>query len=124
MANPHLIGPLVRRFLLDEVGIERNLSINTQRSYRDTLRLLFHFLAERYAVEPTQVTVEQLTVDVIKHFLIYLEEERGNTIDTRNLRLTALHSFFRFVYLHGRMFCQQFRHQAAMIGRQVLNNDK
>src|SRR5215467_403821 len=97
MANPHLIGPFVRRFLLDEVGIERNLSINTQRSYRDTLRLLFHFLAERYAVEPTQVTVEHLTVDVIKHFLIYLEEERGNTIDTRNLRLTALHSFFRFV---------------------------
>jgi site-specific recombinase XerD len=97
MANLHLIGPFVRRFLLEEVGIERNLSINTQRSYRDTLRLLFHFLAERYAVEPTQVTVEHLTVDVIKHFLIYLEEERGNTIDTRNLRLTALHSFFRFV---------------------------
>jgi site-specific recombinase XerD len=97
MANPHVIGPLVRRFLLEEVGIERNLSINTQRSYRDTLRLLFHFLAERYATEPTQVTVEHLTVDVIKHFLTYLEEERGNTIDTRNLRLTALHSFFRFV---------------------------
>jgi len=47
MANPHVIGPLVRRFFLDEVGRERNLSINTQRSYRDTLRLLFHFLAER-----------------------------------------------------------------------------
>ena len=74
MANPHLIGPLVRRFLLEEVGIERNLSINTQRSYRDTLRLLFHFLAERYAAEPTQVTVEHLTVDDIKHFLLYLEE--------------------------------------------------
>src|SRR5262244_1786646 len=89
VANPHVIGPLVRRFLLEELGIERNLSINTQRSYRDTLRLLFHFLAERYATEPTQVTVEQLTVDVIKHFLTYLEEERGNTIDTRNLRLTC-----------------------------------
>ena len=68
MANPHVIGPLVRRFLLEEVGIERNLSINTQRSYRDTLRLLFHFLAERYATEPTQVTVEHLTVDVMKTF--------------------------------------------------------
>src|SRR5207237_3470210 len=97
MANSHLIGPLVRRFLLEEVGVDRNLSINTQRSYRDALRLLFHFLAERYATEPTQVTVEHLTVDVIKHFLTYLEEERGNTIATRNLRLTALHSFFRFV---------------------------
>ena len=97
MAHPHVIGPLVRRFLLEEVGVDRNLSINTQRSYRDALRLLFHFLAERYATEPTQVTVEHLTVDVMKNFLTYLEEERGNAADTRNLRLTALHSFFRFV---------------------------
>ena len=97
MANPHVIGPLVRRFLLEEVGIERNLSIHTQRSYRDTLRLLFHFLAERYATEPTQVTVEHLTVDVIKHFLIYLEEERGNTIDTRNLRKCVVARPWRLV---------------------------
>ena len=80
MANTHLIGPLVRRFLLEEVGIDRNLSVNTQRSYRDALRLLFHFLAERYAIEPTQVTVEHLTVDVVKSFLTYLEQERGNAI--------------------------------------------
>ena len=97
MANPHMIGPLVRRFLLEEVGVDRNLSINTQRSYRDALRLLFLFLAERYATEPTQVTVEHLTVDVMKNFLTYLEEERGNAADTRNLRLTAMHAFFRFV---------------------------
>src|SRR6184192_910435 len=80
MANPHLIGPLVRRFLLEEVGVDRNLSVNTQRSYRDALRLLFHFLAERYAIEPTQVTVEHLTVDVVKSFLTYLEQERGHAI--------------------------------------------
>ena len=97
MANSHLIGPLVRRFLIEEVGIDRNLSVNTQRSYRDALRLLFHFMAEHDAIEPTQVTVEHLTADVIKRFLAYLEEERGNAVDTRNLRLTAIHSLFRFV---------------------------
>ena len=97
MVNTHLIGPFVRRFLLEEVGVDRNLSVNTQRSYRDALRLLFLFMAERYATEPTQVTVEQLTADVVKSFLAYLEEERGNAIDTRNLRLTAIHSLFRFV---------------------------
>ena len=97
MANTHLIGPVVRRFLLEEVGVDRNLSVNTQRSYRDTLRLLFRFMAERYATEPTQMIVEHLTADVVKSFLIYLEEERGNAVDTRNLRLTALHSLFRFV---------------------------
>jgi integrase/recombinase XerD len=79
---------------------DRNLSVNTQRSYRDALRLLFHFLAEHYTLEPTQVTVEHLTADVIKSFLTYLEQERGNAIDTRNLRLTALHSLFRFVARH------------------------
>lgn len=97
MTNDHLIGPLVRRFLLEEVGIDRNLSVNTQRSYRDALRLLFHFMAKRYATEPTHVTVEQLTADVVKGFLTYLEEERSNAVDTRNLRLTAIHSLFRFV---------------------------
>ena len=66
MPNDHLIGPLVRRFLLEEVGVDRNLSVNTQRSYRDALRLLFRFMAERYAREPTQVTVEHLTADVVK----------------------------------------------------------
>jgi site-specific recombinase XerD len=92
-----VIGPLVRRFLLAEVGVDRNLSINTQRSYRDALRLLFHFMAERYATAPTQVTVEHLTGDVVKSFLTYLAEKRGHAANTQNLRLTAVHSFFRFV---------------------------
>ena len=86
--------------MLEEVGIDRNLSVNTQRSYRDALRLFFYFLAEHYAIEPTQVTVEHLTADVVKSFLTYLEKDRGNAIDTRNLRLTALHSLFRFVARH------------------------
>ena len=97
MTNTHLIGPLVRRFLLEEVGVDRNLSVNTQRSYRDALRLFFHFMAEHHDTEPTKVTVEQLTTDVVKSFLTYLEEKRGNAVDTRNLRLTAIHSLFRFV---------------------------
>jgi integrase/recombinase XerD len=97
MADSHLIGPLVRRFLLEELGADRNLSVNTQRSYRDALRLLFHFMAERYSTEPTHVTIEQLTADVVKSFLTYLEQQRGNAVDTRNLRLTAIHSLFRCV---------------------------
>ena len=97
MPNDHLIGPLVRRFLLEEVGADRNLSVNTQRSYRDALRLLFRFWPSGMRDEPTQVMVEHLTADVVKSFLRHLEEERGNAVDTRNLRLTALHSLFRFV---------------------------
>jgi site-specific recombinase XerD len=97
MAESHLIGPFVRRFLLEEVVADRNLSVNTQRSYRDALRRLFHFMADRYATDPTRVTVGQLTAEVVKSFLHHLEHERGNSVDTRNLRLTAIHSLFRFV---------------------------
>ena len=75
MANPHVIGP-ARPSLFTGRGWNRAQPEHQYPAqYRDTLRLLFHFLAERYATEPTQVTVEHLTVDVIKHFLTYLEEE-------------------------------------------------
>ena len=97
MAHTHLIGPLVRRFFLEEVESERTLRVHTQRSSRDALRLLLHFLAEHSTLEPTQVTVEHLTADVMKRFLPSREQERGNTIDTRNLRRTALHALCRFV---------------------------
>ncbi len=52
--NHHLMGSFVRRFLLEELVADRNLSRNTQKSYRDTIRLLFDFLAERsqHAIRP------------------------------------------------------------------------
>lgn len=46
MSDHHLMGPFVRRFLIEELVIDRNLSPNTQKSYRDTIRLLFNFVAE------------------------------------------------------------------------------
>jgi integrase/recombinase XerD len=97
MPKPHLFGPFVRRFLLEEVTADRNLSTNTQKSYRDTLRLLFHFLLQHHATEPTRVTVEQVNVDVVRSFLTYLQKERHNSTATRNQRLAAIHSLFRFI---------------------------
>jgi site-specific recombinase XerD len=60
MSNHHLMGPFVRRFLIEELVAERNLSPNTQKSYRDTIRLLFNFVVQRYSTDPTRVTVEQV----------------------------------------------------------------
>jgi len=93
----HPFGPFVRRFLLDEVVADRNLSLNTQRSYRDTLRLLFGFLAERQVGEPTQVMTEQITAELVREFLAHLESQRGNSVATRNQRLAAIHAIFRFI---------------------------
>lgn len=97
MTDRHLLGPFVRRFLLEEIVADRNLTINTQRSYRDSIRMLLGFIAERYATDPTRVTVEQVTGKVVRSFLVHLEEERGNSVSTRNQRLAAMHSLFRFV---------------------------
>ncbi len=100
MPNHHLLGPFVRRFLLEEVVADRNVTVNTQKSYRDAMRLLFRFLAERDSTDPTRVTVEQVTAAVVRRFLAHLEEERGNAVATRNQRLAAFHSLFRFIGRH------------------------
>lgn len=97
MPDGHPLGPFVRRFLLEEVVADRNLTLNTQRSYRDSIRLLLRFLHEHHAIEPTRVTVEQITAAVARTFLAHLEDQRGNSVSTRNQRLAAIHSLFRFV---------------------------
>jgi site-specific recombinase XerD len=55
MSNPHQIGSFVRRFLLENMIADRNLSRNTQTSYRDAIRLLLRFIAERYGIDPTHL---------------------------------------------------------------------
>jgi integrase/recombinase XerD len=97
MHDGQLLGPFVRRFLLDEVVADRNLTINTQRSYRDSIRLLLRFMHDHHATAPTRLKVEQITATVVRAFLAHLEEKRGNSASTRNQRLVAIHSLFRFI---------------------------
>jgi site-specific recombinase XerD len=100
MTTTHSLGPFARRFLLEDVVADRNLSINTQKSYRDTLRLLFRYLTDQHATDPTRVTVEQVTADVIRGFLAHIEQQRHCGVATRNQRLAALRSLFRFIGRH------------------------
>jgi len=111
MSDHHLMGPFVRRFLLEELVADRNLTPNTQKSYRDTIRLLFGFLADRHATDPTRATVEQVDATVARSFLAHLEDDRGNSISTRNQRLAALHSLFRFI---GRLVPELVDHAAQI----------
>ena len=97
MSDSHLLGHFVRRFLLEEVVADRNLTINTQRSYRDSIRLLLRFMADHHAADATRITVEHVTAAIVRAFLAHLEEQRGNSVATRNQRLAAIHSLFRFV---------------------------
>lgn len=111
MSDHHLMGPFVRRFLLEELVADRNLTPNTQKSYRDTIRLLFGFVADRHSTDPTGVTVEQVDAALVRSFLAHLEQDRGNTISTRNQRLAALHSLFRFI---GRLVPELVDHAAQI----------
>jgi site-specific recombinase XerD len=101
MTKANLLGPWVRRFLLEYLVSELNLARNTQCSYRDTLSLLLPFVAQQVQKEVDQISVIDVSPDVVRLFLRHLEESRKCAVATRNQRLAAIHSLARFVGLHS-----------------------
>jgi integrase/recombinase XerD len=101
MTGTARLGPWVRRFLLDHLVGERNLTRNTQRSYRDTLALLIPFLAGKVHKEVDQIDVDHLTAEHVRQFLQHLEETRGCTVSTRNQRLAVIHALAHFIGARG-----------------------
>src|SRR5262245_43393044 len=101
MLDSTLLGPWIRRFLLEHLVGERNLARNTQQSYRDTLRLLLPFVARRSRKGIDRLGVEDLSADRLRSFLQELEEQRGCGVATRNQRLAAIHSLAHFIGLHS-----------------------
>jgi len=83
-------------FFTDYLPRQRALSPHTLQSYRDSLKLLLQFSAGKTG-DPSQLTVEHLSVERITAFLQSLETSRGNKVSTRNVRLGAIHSFFRYL---------------------------
>ena len=101
MPDAALLGPWVRRFLMEHLVGERNLARNTQRSYRDTLRLLLPDVARRAGKPIDRLAVTDLSAERVRQFLSELEEKRGCAIATRNQRLAAIHALARFIGLHA-----------------------
>lgn len=101
MSDASLLGGWVRRFLLEHILGERNLARNTQRSYRDTFTLLIPFVAGKLHTTVDRLTVTDLSADLLRLFLVHLEESRQCSVATRNQRLAALHAFARFVGEHS-----------------------
>ena len=90
-ANGQLLA-LVESFFHDHLQRNCGVSVHTIRAYRDTLRLLFSFLADTKRCGVADLQLGDLTVDAIAAFLVQLESRRRNTAATRNCRLTAIHS--------------------------------
>jgi integrase/recombinase XerD len=91
------LAPYLSAFLLEHLPRERNASPHTSEAYAHSFKLLVCFAAARLNVKPCQVEVEQLDAALILAFLQHIENERGNSARTRNARLAAIHSFFRFL---------------------------
>lgn len=91
-----ILALVLKSFFTDYVPRQRALSPLTLQSYRDSLKLLLQFAAGKNG-DPSQLDVEQLSVEKVTAFLQSLESGRHNRVSTRNVRLSAIHSFFRYL---------------------------
>ena len=87
---------LLQRFFTQRLMQQKKVSPHTLCSYRDTFRLLLRFAKKRLHTTPEQLSIEQIDAPFVTAFLNDLESSRGVSARTRNLRLTAVRSFFRF----------------------------
>lgn len=95
--NASSLPSLVHRFFTQRLLEQQGLSQHTVASYRDTFRLLLAFAAQQIGRSPSTLQMEELDVSFVEKFLRHLEQGRGNSVRTRNVRLAAVHAFFRFV---------------------------
>ena len=90
------LAPLLEAFFSDRLLRQRRASPHTIAAYRDAFRLLLAFAEKRLRKAPSDLLLADLDAPLIATFLNHLETERGNSVRTRNARLAATHSFFRF----------------------------
>lgn len=96
MTTTPSLAPLLERFFTQRLITQRRASPNTIASYRDTFRLLLQFAQQRLQTPPSRLALSDIDASLIGAFLDDLEKSRKITTRSRNLRLTAIRSFFRY----------------------------
>ncbi len=126
-----LLAPTLQAFFTERMITQRDSSPRTIAAYRDTFRLLLTFASERTGKQPFQLDIDDLDAELIGSFLNHLEADRGNSARTRNARLAAIHSLYKYAALRhpehlqtiGRVMAIPFkRHQRS--GLTYLNQDE
>jgi integrase/recombinase XerD len=126
-----LLAPTLQAFFTERMITQRDASPQTIAAYRDTFRLLLTFASKQTGKQPFQLDVDDLDAELIGSFLNHLETNRGNSPRTRNARLAAIHSLYKYAALRhpehlqtiGRVMAIPFkRHQRP--GLTYLNNDE
>jgi site-specific recombinase XerD len=96
MITPTTLAPLLQRFFTQRLMQQRQASPHTISSYRDSFRQFLKFVQQRLRKPPSRLTFEEVDAPLIVAFLDELEKHQGLSVRSRNLRLTAIHSFFRY----------------------------
>jgi site-specific recombinase XerD len=93
------LAPTIQAFFTDYLTRQRRASPHTIAAYRDSLRLLLAFTARQAGRQPSALEITDLDAPLVGAFLDHLENERGNSVRTRNARLAAIHALFSFAAL-------------------------
>src|ERR1700740_3042688 len=96
MIIPITLAALLQRFFTQRLMQQRQASPHTISSYRDSFRQFLKFVQQRLRKPPSRLTFEEIDAPLIVAFLDELEKRQGVSVRSRNLRLTAIHSFFRY----------------------------
>jgi integrase/recombinase XerD len=97
MSSSKTFPALIQSFFTERLLTQRRSSAHTISGYRDSFRLLLSFATQRTGKSPADMALSDLDAPLINQFLDHLEVDRGNSVRTRNLRLAAIHSFYRYV---------------------------
>ena len=112
MSKPTDFSYHLSKYLGEYLPYVKNYSINTIRSYRDTFKLFLRYYDEKYSIPAHRIKIENITQETVKGFIEWLKVSRGSSIRSANIRLAALHAFFK--YLQNREPQYMFRCQQIM----------
>ena len=114
MKHPLSLAPLLERFFTERLMRQRRASPPSISSYRDTFRQFLKFTAQRLHTAPSQLNFKDIDAPLILAFLDHLEQQHGITSRSRNLRLTAVRSFFRFAAFEAPTHAAQIQRVLAI----------
>jgi site-specific recombinase XerD len=117
------LAPILQGFFTDKLMRQKNASPHTISSYRDTWRLLLRYSQDATGTPPHKLRLAQLDHTLITGFLQHLKTDRNNSARTRNARLAAIHSLFRYASLHAPDDAGTIRQVLAIEGSRATTTD-
>jgi integrase/recombinase XerD len=114
-------APILQRFITDRLINQRHASPHTVAAYRDAFRLLLGFAWQTTGTQPWKLDLGQLDADLVTAFLQHLEADRGNCPRTRNARLAAIHSLFRYAALRAPEHADTIQRVLAIPGKRATS---